>query len=156
MIPLHPMAIVTAYNFAIPHGDTRLSVKVEIGDIVPDYRDNPITHWRPTYRVTIDGTVIGEGSDWGVPIGKSTDDIDAALDLLMWFTESGQSSDTESVEGFWTSAFPSEAFDMWVQDRQMMRAALRDYRECWGAAAEFDSALDVARAVRAGELEVNV
>lgn len=79
-------------------------VRVEIGDGPTGFHG----HTYPAHRVTIDGLVVKQGQDWGVPRGKCTDDVDAALSLLFWVAYD-RGDDNLGV---------------WVDERIELRAAL--------------------------------
>lgn len=127
----------TRYVYRV-HGVGR--VTVEIGDVVR--REGDVgrfdhRHSYPEYRVAIDGNLIMEGSDLGIPAGKSTDDRDSALSLLFWAAYEESKRDDER--------FDAESLDLWVSDRQTVRDALR-------APVRDTDPRAVVRAAYAGEL----
>ncbi len=93
----------TRYQFRVPGVG---GVVVEIGDVM---RTGDFGHSYPEYRVTINGDVVDEGTDWGVPAHKATDDMDAALSLLFWI---GHDMGNEDLA-------------LWVSTREEIRNALR-------------------------------
>jgi hypothetical protein len=75
-------------------------VRVEIGDEIS--RDVVVGrhvhgHSYPAHRVSVDGRVAMEGADWGVPVGKPTDGMDAMLALLFWVGEDGEAEYAEDL-----------------------------------------------------------
>lgn len=118
----------TVRTFRIP--DVGM-VRVEIGDEVTR---ETVTgrfehgHTYPAYCVSINGDVVMSGADWGVPVSRCTDDMDAMLDLLGWVARDQD----------------DEWFELWVSTRQEIRAAIT----APGAGDPFE----IARAGYRGEL----
>ena len=99
-------------------------------------------HNYPACRVTVDGTVVIEGSDFGVPAHRATDDMDAALSLLSWVAVPG--SEVDERPAVMGDDDARQALELWVSERQEVRDALTSPVRSGEARA-------VVRAVYAGE-----
>jgi hypothetical protein len=122
------------YRFGVP--DVGMVV-VEIGDVEAE----PGHGWAPLYRVTVEiegGYRVSQGpfADVTFPVGTVVDDVDAALTILARF-----------CDDFRFHLDPLNALSFWVEDRRVMREAIRNEEP-----ATSGEALRIARAVRAGEM----
>lgn len=89
-------------------------VRVEIGDEISravDIGRYEHGHSYPAHRVSVDGRVVMEGADWGVPVHECTDDMDAMLSLLTW------------LDHVWEADL-AEPISQWARDRRDLRDAL--------------------------------
>lgn len=125
-----------SYAQAIDHATVRTfrvpdvgRVRVEIGDEV--YREiatGRFEHAYPAYCVSIGAQVIMSGADWGVPVARRTDDVDAMLNLLRWVAHEVR----------------HDSIEQWVSTRQEVRAAI--------TAPDAGDPFAIARAGYRGEL----